>query len=273
VNKNTVFVYSGTGNSLASAKQVAARLDAEMIFVTAELAASGRVFGGEIGILIYPVYAFGMPMTVKRFIRGCGFDFQYFAVITICGSHSRGAFTEAIKLMKKRTQPVRYTNEIKSVENYVHMFALPPDDIIAAQTAAQIQNTDRIIGDLLARKRNRRFPFRPLSAFVRFVFRRATPAFARRYRITDACTGCGICRRVCPARAIKMEQQTISRETGDCITAARPVFDPRLCDHCQSCLQLCPHRAICFGKIGPDSRRYRNGGVEPDELFKRENNS
>jgi putative NADPH-quinone reductase len=81
---NAVFVYSGTGNSLASAKLIAGHFEAQLLNVTAEL--DGE-FSGDVGVLVYPVYAYGMPMTVKKWIKRCRFHFNYFAVVTTCGSH------------------------------------------------------------------------------------------------------------------------------------------------------------------------------------------
>jgi len=256
---NTIFVYSGTGNSLASAKQIAKAINAEVIHITAELAETPATFSGGTCVLIYPVYAYGMPMTVKHFVIANKFNFEYFAVVTTCGSYSKGAFAEAIKLLKKCGQRVHYSTEVKSVENYVHMFKLPVEETIARTIEAQTKITDHVIADIRERRTNKRIMFRPLSIFVLCVFRLATPSFARRYRFNDSCNGCGICARVCPSRAIEMVD-------------GKPNIGPKgqyLCDHCQACLQLCPCRAIEFGKIKPDGRRYKHSDIEVSDLFKR----
>lgn len=253
---NKIFVYSGTGNSLASAKQIAAALDCEVVHITDELGKSGTHFSGNIGIILYPVYAYGMPMTVKRFIRGNRFSFEYLVCLTTCGSHSKGAFAEAIRLFKRQKARVHYSNEIKSVENYVHMFRLPPDDVLVTQIEKQSEITDTVIESLKQRKTNKRFPIRPLSIVALFVFRRATKTFAKRYKFTPECNGCGLCRRVCPADAIEMVD-------------GNPKIKPKKCDHCQACLQLCPKKAIRFGRIQPNGRRYKHSGITLQDMYKR----
>jgi len=261
---NRIFVYTGTGNSLASAKQIASALQLELVHITDELAHSDSTFEGDVGVVIYPVYAYGMPMTVKRFVKKNRFKYNYMAVLTTCGSHSKGAFAESIKLFRKRKQRIAYTNEICAVENYVHMFKLPPENIIEVQTHTQAIITDGIIYDIKNRKTNKRFPIRPISIIARIVFRHATKAFAKRYKITEECNGCGICHKVCPANAIQMvesEEQANRKQ--------EPFIIPKKCDHCQACLQLCPKRAICFGKIQPDSRRYKHSEITLSELIKR----
>lgn len=256
---NTIFVYSGTGNTIASAKQLATALTAKTEKIRAELTGE---FAGEVGILMYPVFAYGMPMEVKRFIKRATFKFDYFAVITTCGSYSKGAFAEAIRLLKRRKQKVHYSDEIRSVENFVHMFKLPPQDAIAQIISTQKQRTAQIAQNIADKKTNRRFLLRPMSSFILWVFRRATPMFARRYKFTPACTNCGICVKVCPSGAVRPVTKPESEH-------ATPTVDAKRCDFCQGCLQSCPHRAIRFGKIQPESRRYKHPDVSIDELFKR----
>jgi len=253
-----IFCYSGTGNCFASAKQLASELGMEVVHITDELAKSKSTFGGEVGIVIYPVYAYGMPKTVKRFILNNNFKFGYLAVLTSFGSSAGGAYAEAIKLFKKRKQRVSYTNGTVAVENYVHMFKLPPTERIKELTKIQEENTKLLANDIRKRQTNKRFLFRPESVFVSFVFRKFTSAFAKRYKVTDKCTHCKICYRVCPAAAI----EPVTADT-------KPKFIPKKCDHCQACMQLCPAHAICFAKIQPESRRYLHSNVKVDELFKR----
>ncbi len=51
------------------------------------------------------------------------------------------------------------------------------------------------------------------------------------YQITDRCTNCGDCLRVCPLEAISAGEQ-------------RPTIDPDLCTDCGTCSDICPARAI-----------------------------
>ena len=255
-----IFCYSGTGNCFASAKQLAFELGMEVVHITDELANSKLTFTGEVGILMYPVYAYGMPKTVKRFIMKNNFKFKYLAVLTSFGSSPGGAYAEAIKLFKKRKQRVSYADGTVAVENYVHMFKLPPEERIRELTKIQTENTGILAKNIKARKTNKRWLLRPESVFVSFIFRSFTSTFAQRYKVTDACTGCKICYKVCPSAAIQMIEKR-----GKQI----PEFIPKKCDHCQACMQLCPSRAIAFGKIQPKSRRYRHSAVKVDELIKR----
>ena len=57
------------------------------------------------------------------------------------------------------------------------------------------------------------------------------------YQITDLCTNCGECLKVCPLDAISPEKE-------------KPRIDPDLCTDCGTCSDICPARAI----VGEDAR-------------------
>jgi ferredoxin len=254
-----IFVYSGTGNSYASAKQIAGQLGMQVVHITRELAESKLVYAGETCIIIFPVYAYGLPKTVRTFIKSASFNVKYMAILSTIGSHHGGALAEAIRLLKRRKQKVAYSKGIKSVENFVHMFKLPPAGQIEATVKKQYEITKQLSENISAGKQNRRLTFRPGSCFVSFFFRRVTGTFAKHYKFLDSCTNCGVCARVCPSRAIEMLPDR-----------PKPNLNPKRCDHCQACMQLCPQHAISFGKITPTARRYMHPDTTLGELFKRE---
>ncbi|MCL2570158.1 MAG: EFR1 family ferrodoxin [Firmicutes bacterium] len=262
---NKIFCYTGTGNSYAASKQLALEINAEVVHITQELVESRLEVVCDVCVIVFPVYAYGMPKTVKRFIKATRFSVEYFAVLVTQGSMHGGALAEAIRLLRRRKQRVAYTDGIKSVENFVHMFKLPQEEQIKIICETQRQKVAQVTQDVKDRKRNRRILFRPGSSFVSWVFRCATKIFAKRYKLTQDCTGCEICYRVCPPRAIQMVR--VEGEGDDILR--RPCVIPKRCDFCQACMQLCPHKAIWFGKVTPSSRRYCHEDVKIKELLKR----
>lgn len=52
------------------------------------------------------------------------------------------------------------------------------------------------------------------------------------YSITDACTGCGACRRICPVQAIQGEKK------------GRHTIDPGICIECGACGRVCAFSAV-----------------------------
>jgi len=257
---NTVFVYSATGNSFATAKQISEALDFRLVNITDELI--NQEFTCDQAVFVYPVYAYGVPKTCKRFILNNKFNINYLASVATVGSSAGGAHVEVIKLFKRKDTRVNYTKAIKSVENFVHMFKLPEEEKIARLVKNQRELTATVIAEIRDQKARKRALVRPESVLVSLVFRSVTGIFERRYKITQDCNGCGICARVCPANAIEMLHNGFD-------PTPEVVIHPKKCDHCQACMQLCPHRAIHFGRVTPDSRRYKHPDVTLKDLCKR----
>jgi len=270
-----IYVYTGTGNSYASAQQLAAELGEELghnlngesefptsditiTHITHELGESRPHIECERCIIIFPVYAYAPPKTVRRFLQSATFNVDYMVVIGTIGSATGGALAECVRLLKKRGQKTHLTAKIKCVENFVHMFKLPEEERIPIICQKQREITKSIAHDIKEQKTNKRLLCRPDSSTISVVFKTAAPQFAKRYKITSKCNGCGICYRVCPALAIEMDE-----------TTKRPKFVQKQCDHCQACMQLCPKKAIHFGKVTPDGRRYCHPDVSMKEMFKR----
>ncbi|MCL2861714.1 MAG: EFR1 family ferrodoxin [Firmicutes bacterium] len=256
--KAKVFCYSGTGNSLVSAKMIADELDANVIFITEELSESCQHIEAEVCVIVFPVYAYAMPKTMKRWIKNSSFSVEYMAVIGTIGSKHGGALSEAIRLLKRRKCKTHYTMGLKCVENFVHMFKLPNEEKIKALCENQKKLTSKIIEDIKEKRQNSRCLLRPESFFVSFVYRRAARLIASRYKVLNSCNGCGICYRVCPPKAISIEND-----------AAK--IHSKKCDGCQGCMQLCPQKAIKFARIHPESKHfYKHPDITVADLFKRE---
>ena len=81
-------------------------------------------------------------------------------------------------------------------------------------------------------------------------------------QITDACTGCGICKSVCPAGCIEL----VREETG--ARAVRPAHDGPVCTACLACINACPAKAIHMpmGEKNPHAR-FRNELVTLTDLI------
>ena len=201
---NKIFVYSGTGNSYASAKQLGTLLNAEIMHIQAEACGEFQTHKGAVAVLIFPVYAYGLPKLVKKFIQTNNFKFEYIAVLATMGTKHGGALAEAIKLFKRQGQKVQYSAGIKAVENYVHTFGWPKEEQIVELCKNQKTITNDIAQDITERKENKRRLFRPDSAIASVVFKNAINIFARRYKVLDTCTGCRICYQICPPQAIEM---------------------------------------------------------------------
>lgn len=257
---NTVFCYSGTGNSLASAKQISQYFNMPVKMITNELITEKPEIICDFCVIIYPAYAYGAPVSVRKFIKNSNFKVSYMVLLTTYGSKYGGSLAEINRLLKKKKQKVSYSDGIKAVENYVPIFGLTKDEKVKLLTEAQTKRTKDLITVLEQKTCNKKNSIKPFSGIVSKIFRIAKPMFAGTYRVQNSCNSCGICAKVCPANAI-----TLIKKGERYI----PKFKASKCDHCQGCLQLCPGKAIKFVRIRPKTGRYKHSDVSLSELIKR----
>lgn len=74
-------------------------------------------------------------------------------------------------------------------------------------------------------------------------------------RVTDACVGCGICEKVCPASSVR-------------VSDGKAVHIPGSCQTCLACAHACPQKAIrlTVPEANPDAR-YRNEHITLQEII------
>lgn len=70
----------------------------------------------------------------------------------------------------------------------------------------------------------------------------------------ESCDGCGICERICPAANIE-------------ITGGRPLWHDR-CEMCFGCLQWCPREAVQSGRITIGCERYHHPAVTLKDMIR-----
>jgi len=253
-----IYYFSGTGNSLWSAKKIAhiigepCELHNIGIYADIEAEKDEIVIEAQAVIFVYPSYAYGLPLIVRRFAKRLVLKTQYLAAFVTYGSDPGGTQAELSRLLKKKKISSLYFGKIPAVENYISVFGPPKEEQIAKRIAMQEEATEKAAHCVIERRTNKVIPFRPLSSFVSFLFSLGVKIFYRHYKVSGKCNGCGICEKVCPVAAIKMKDK-------------RPVFSGK-CENCVACIDICPLRAIQFGRARFGTRGYCHPDIRIGEL-------
>jgi ferredoxin len=250
-----LFYFSGTGNTLWSAKKIAEALDGscELFNIGFEIRKPAETIEADRVILLFPAYAYQSPLLVRRFFIRSEFRSPYIAALTTFGTNPGGALAEVSRIFKRKKTPVSYFNAIPCVENYIPIFGLPPEETKRRRLILQKNFTEAITRDILRRKTNSVWQLRPLSMGVSSLFRLTKPFFVKGFAVSAACNGCGICARICPAANIAME-------------GMHPAFRAR-CEQCQACLNWCPRRAIRCIRYEPNTSQYHHPEVAVSEMY------
>jgi len=252
--------FSGTGNSLAIATRLAARLGGELTSI-APAAGRPRVdLDADVLGIVFPVYYASLPNVVRRFAERLeGAENTYvFGVATYGGAV--GESLAALRRIIERSIGGPFAGF--GVHMPQNAFRKPWED------KARIYRRARLRVEWIARRVEARaaggfyenMPLQLLLAPVQPWLRRMTarhleaisgtpsglgiealiPLADQSFAATGRCTGCGTCVRVCPVGNIELVER-------------RPVWQHR-CENCLACVNWCPENAI---EGGPASSGYR----------------
>ncbi|MBR5680773.1 MAG: EFR1 family ferrodoxin, partial [Clostridia bacterium] len=119
---NRIYYFSSTGNTLAAAREFAAKLgDTELISI-ADLDRAGEVdlSDAETAGIFFPVYCFGLPGIVQKFIsrivKGSG---KYVYSLCTCGGMKGSAAYILEALLKERDIKLAISFSLTMPSNYI----------------------------------------------------------------------------------------------------------------------------------------------------------
>lgn len=249
-----VFCFSATGNSL----YVARALDDDVRSIAHELKQGPGVYRADTIGIVTPVYYHELPAPVRAFIREATFECDYFYVVGTYGC-KHGGFAELThRFLDECGLHADYINTIKMVDN-----ALPGYDIAEELRIDPEKHVDEHLAQLANDIANRRSFIQPVSeadlAHHFAYVERGTIAPTNDdplYVVTDVCTGCGTCVRVCPMDCIRIVDGR-----------AQHAYDQ--CAICMGCIHACPTLAIQFATLSEKNPgvHYRNPHVALTDLF------
>ena len=269
--KRIVLYFTGTGNSLYVARQLAGK-HAEVLSIP-QMVKQGRYEfeADEIGI-VYPIYGHMPPYMVRQFIRRAKLKAEYkFAVLTY-GARKCDSVEIWNDISRKAGNAFDYIGTIIMVDNWLPNFDMNEQILIDKHIP---ENLQKIAADLAEHKRwhepvtederqmHRGFmQWTKLDPEVGFLMKSE-----KCFTVTDACIGCGACVSVCPRGNYELTSAGV-KMSGDC-------------EYCFACIQNCPQKAIRFlrseDESFPDGRernpnaRYRNEHISLMDI-KRANN-
>lgn len=241
-----VIYYSGTGNSRKLAQVLAAQLHDEAYDITADLREKQfPAFQNKAAAYVFvcPAYAYRIPRIFENYLRQARFEGGKNAYFVLsCGSNIGNAMHHTKTVCRQIGLHFQGIAAVKMPENYICMFDSPPQDT-ARKLVLAGEETVRQLADTI--RAGKPLPAVRGSSFLTYV---VNPVFYKlfvhdkKFYATDACTGCGLCTKVCPLKNITLEN-------------GRPSWHGN-CTQCQACISICPHTAIEYGKITLGKRRH-----------------
>ncbi|MDD1685031.1 MAG: EFR1 family ferrodoxin [Methanoregula sp.] len=259
--KTIIYYFSGTGNSLAAAKKIAAALgNTELVPIASLKDTPGRIVpaADRVGI-VCPVYDAGLPVIVKEFTErlDIGAVPYTFGIVTMGGMGVSALHQLNGILLQSSRRKLDAAFAIKMPGNFPPIGVPPQGD----KKEAILRNADAQLASITVMiEKGQTVPpgFSPVTFVMRCLL---YPPFAKNvhdmdksFSVEDTCTSCGTCAEVCPVGNITMEND-------------RPVWQHH-CELCCACLHFCPVEAIQLSTLqGTKGRgRYRHPDLTIDDM-------
>lgn len=252
MSKNLIYCYSGSGNCLDIAKNIAKKLgDTDIVMMRTAPAVTDAREAERVGF-VFPCYAGGLPGRVEEYVRNVavGRETYKFAVCSYAGYPGVGL--SVIDSIVGLDYWAGISHQCSCIWLFPHKLMLPLIGPDKAQSRAE-KLAGKVAVDVLTGKK---LPGRPSALLLNKVESATWPTLtklkAQKLSVTGDCVGCGQCAKLCPRGNIRMEE-------------GKPRFGTD-CIQCLSCLQYCPRQAINMGGVTVNRERYHNPNVSAGEL-------
>jgi ferredoxin len=255
--KTRLYAYTGTGNSLWIARQLALELKEATLEFMPYPSRDFEVEADGVGI-IFPVHIWGLPIRVIQFVTHLRVKpGTYLFALAANASQVAATLLQLQKLMSTRKMSLAAGYSVVLPSNYIPWGGPGPIDRQERLFREAREKVKAIAGAILQSQRQRvdRGPFWQNILFTWFykMSLRSVHKLDKNFWADEKCNRCGVCSKVCPANNIEMVNE-------------KPTWLHR-CEQCLACIQWCPQEAIQYGKKTPKYQRYHHPEVTLQDML------
>ncbi len=234
-----IFYFSATGNSRHIAKTIAEKTDDRYADITECLKKDLCNFIADknenIGF-VFPVYNFGLPITLCRFIKKMNIktNGNYIFTVATFGGLSGGASKIIKKMLADKNMTVCAQYSVRMPDTWTPIYDLSDKNKVAKRNKSADVTAKKIIKKI-NRHRKGNYDYRRIPFSDRFYKDYENLRRTSSLSVEDNCIGCGLCAEKCPENAIVIQN-------------GKPVWVKDKCAMCLGCLHRCPEFAIQRGE-------------------------
>jgi ferredoxin/flavodoxin len=242
-----IFYFSGVGNSLWVAKQIAKALDDNLHFIPDELLNPTQhiLKNNEPLGFIFPCYGWGVPTFIEKFISMVDIqNVSYIYFVTTCGDDTGMTAENFCKDVEKRGWKCSLGYAVQMPESYICL----PGFVLDSQVKKQRKYSkaslriNQIVRDI---SNCRTGHFDTIQGALKWAKSHIIRPFFNKVLITPRpftsnsnCISCGKCAKECPMHNIKMLDNSKKSTNGK-----QPEWHHN-CVLCLRCYHTCPTNAI-----------------------------
>ena len=170
----------------------------------------------------------------------------YVYILMTCGASTANADKFVKEALEKKGISVNAVYSVKMVDTYVPLFKIADkaeQEKINSHAARELEKIKKAIDEKISGNQNKNpGHFSKTVTFFSYPFYKHR-RFTKKFYAEDSCIGCGLCEKICPSEAIKIEK-------------SKSVWVKKQCNICLGCMHRCPKEAIQYGKKSKTSGRY-----------------
>ncbi|HEX2966581.1 MAG TPA: EFR1 family ferrodoxin [Syntrophorhabdaceae bacterium] len=253
-----LYFYSGTGNSLWVARNLATLLstgkpDSMIADKGEDLCCSFTSVG-----LIFPVHIWGLPPPVIDFTSRLPVDpSTYIFAVAVNAGQVAETLIQLKKLLDTRGLMLSCGFSIDLPSNYIPWGGAISIEKQQRKFAAALDKCKSI-----AEYVNRRKVLPPekgmflQNKLFSLIYRKTLKSIGKMdssFAADQKCTSCRVCEKICPAKNISIHD-------------GKPVWQHR-CEQCFACIQWCPQEAIQYGKHTTAKKRYHHPDIRLQDML------
>lgn len=238
MNKCLIHYFSGTGNTYHMVNVIKNQLierGYKVNILNIENDSNKQVIDYELHVFCYPIYGFGTPSIMLRYISNLNHSRGSRAAVICTSAGEEGQALHHFRyLLSKKGFEVLWTEMVTYTHNFTQI--LNPQSKEAENKVfrqAEIKITE-IINKICKNEgylKKRNIILLALYWMVFTLFSKlARKLLGRMFIADDSCTSCKRCKKLCPAKAITMY-------------SGKPRWNLN-CESCQRCINICPNKSI-----------------------------
>jgi len=255
--KTRLYVYTGTGNSLWVARQLALELEETTVQFISNPPRDFEAEADGAGI-IFPVHVWGLPIRVIQFVSHLRVKpGTYLFALAANASQVAATLLQLQKLMSARNMSLAAGYSIVLPSNYIPWGGPGPIDR-QQRLFIEAQEKVKAIAESILRGERKKVEKGPVWQNILFslIYKLSFPRICKldkSFWVDEKCNRCGICSIACPAENIEIVNE-------------KPTWLHR-CEQCLACIQWCPQKAIQYGKKTARYPRYHHPEVTLQDML------